>query len=160
MQSVTGCRKTPQIGKKRMESTEYRSTKGRAWVLPLAAGALSATWLFLVPAAEAQNQTRSEVPSRPPIGQSASPTISDEKLDAAAAAIENVTAIRESYEQQLAAAAPPDKERIAGEANTALKKAVTDKGISLEEFNAVIDAAQDDPTVRKQLVQRIHPSHQ
>jgi hypothetical protein len=69
-----------------------------------------------------------------------------------------VTSIKQGYQQQLAAAPPSDKERIAGEANSALKKAVTDEGISVEEFNSIIEAAQNDPTVRQQLVQRIQHS--
>ncbi|MBO0735848.1 MAG: DUF4168 domain-containing protein, partial [Alphaproteobacteria bacterium] len=32
---------------------------------------------------------------------------------------------------------------------------VTDQGISVDEFNSIIEAAQNDPALRQQLVQRI-----
>jgi hypothetical protein len=103
-----------------------------------------------------QTQRETQAPSAQ--RQAPTPTISDQKLDAAAAAIGHVNRIQQSYQQQLAAAPPTDKDRIAGEANNALKKAVTDEGISVEEYNSIIDAAQKDPTVRQQLVQRIQRS--
>ena len=103
---------------------------------------------------------RQSIQTQAPQGQAPSPAIPDQKLDAAAAAIGHVTTIKQSYQQQLATAPQSDKERIAGEANNALKKAVTDEGISVDEFNAILEAARHDPTVRQQLVQRIHPSDQ
>jgi uncharacterized protein DUF4168 len=140
-----------------MPSTEHRSTKRRS-TLPLAAGALSAACLLFTPPASAQNRMQNETQAPSTQRQSPSPTISDQKLNAAAAAIGHVTSVKQSYQQQLAAAPPSDKERITGEANNAVKKAITDEGISIEEYNSILDAAQNDPTVRQQLVQRIHPS--
>ncbi len=92
---------------------------------------LTASWLLFVPGANAQNQ-------------SASPNISDQKLDAAAAALDRVVSIKQNYEQQMATAAPSDKDRIAGDANNAMKKAVTD-----------LRVAQNDPGVREKLLQRL-----
>ena len=48
----------------------------------------------------------------------------------------------------------------AKEANDALTKAVTDQGLSVDEYNSIIRTAQNDPTVREKLTQRIpHSSH-
>jgi hypothetical protein len=58
----------------------------------------------------------------------------------------------------LAAAAPSDKERIANEAINALAKAVTDQGLSLEEYDSILEVAQNDPEVREKIRQRIRPS--
>jgi len=104
---------------------------------------LIASWLLFVPGANAQNQ-------------SASPNISDQKLDAAAAALDRVASIKQSYEQQMATAAPSDKDRIAGDANNAMKKAVTDQGLSVDEYTSIIRVAQNDPGVRQKLLQRLH----
>jgi hypothetical protein len=115
----------------------------------LAIAALGSASL-LAPPAMAQTQ--------PPAGsQQAAPAakISDQKLDAAAKAMQSVTTVRESYQQKIAAAAPSDKQRLANEGNDALKKAVTDQGLSLDEYNHILTVAQNDPTVRAKLLQRL-----
>jgi len=122
----------------------------------VAAGILSVAALLLSPAANAQ---MSQTPA-PPQAQSPSPTISDEKLNAAAAAIGQVTSIRQSYEPKIAGAAPSDKQRMTDEANTAMKKAVTDQGLTVDEYNSIIRTAQNDPGVRQKLAQRIPHSGQ
>ena len=122
----------------------------------VAAGILSVAALLLSPAANAQ---MSQTPA-PPQAQSPSPTISDEKLNAAAAAIGQVTSIRQSYEPKIAGAAPSDKQRMTDEANTAMKKAVTDQGLTVDEYNSIIRTAQNDPGVRQKLSQRIPHSGQ
>jgi Domain of unknown function (DUF4168) len=83
--------------------------------------------------------------------------IPDQKLDAAAAAMKEVASVKEDYEQRIEAAAPSDKQRIANEANNALVKAVTDKGLSVEEYTLILAMAQRDPEVREKIVQRIRP---
>jgi hypothetical protein len=147
-----------------MHRTEYNATRRR---LPqtLAAAALGAAGLFLLPAANAQMtpQARPQAQSpqtRPPQAQSPSPTISDEKLNAAAAAIGHVTSIRQSYERKISEASPSDKQRLTDEANNALEKAVTDQGLSVDEYNSIIRTAQNDPAVRQKLAQRIPHSGQ
>ena len=124
---------------------------------PLAAAVLSAAWLFLLPAAHAQNQPLNQTQIRPQ-GQSSSSTISDQKLSAAAAAMGQVTTIRQSYEQRIAQAPSSDKERLTDEANDALQKAVTDQGLSVDEYNTILQTAQNDPAIRQQLAQRIRHS--
>jgi hypothetical protein len=89
-----------------------------------------------------------------------SPNIPDQKLDAAAAAIERVASLKQDYQQRIAAAAPSDKERIANEAINALAKAVTDQGLSVEEYDSILEVAQNDPDVREKIRQRIRPSAQ
>jgi hypothetical protein len=141
-----------------MRSTEHHAS-GTRLSQPLAAAIVSVGCLLLSPVAHAQNQPLNQPQARPE-GQSASPTISDQKLDAAAAAIGQVTSIRQSYEQKIAEAPPSDKQHIADEANNALKKAVTDQGLTVDEYNTIVQTAQNDPTIRQKLVERIHPSGQ
>jgi hypothetical protein len=153
-----------------MQCTEHHATRARL-SQPLAAAALSAAALFLLPVANAQMnppqarpqaqspQTQSPQAQSPEV-QSPSPTISDQKLSAAAAAIGQVTTIRHSYESRIAEAPPSDQERLTGEANDALEKAVTDQGLSVDEYNTIIKTAQNDPAIRQKLAQRIPHSGQ
>jgi hypothetical protein len=127
----------------------------------LAAAALGVAGLLLLPAATAQmNPPQARPQAQSPQAQPPSPTISDEKLNAAAAAIGQVTSIRQSYEQKIAKVPPSDKQRITDEANGALEKAVTDQGLSVDEYNTIIRTAQNDPAVRQKLTERISHSGQ
>ena len=115
------------------------------------AGYLAAAFLATgVPGiANAQVQSPAPSPTTP------SQDITDQKLDAAAAALGRVAAVKENYEQQIEAAGPADKEQLAKEANNALVKAVTDQGLSVDEYNEILVVAQSDPSVREKIVQRL-----
>jgi hypothetical protein len=131
----------------------------------LGAAALS-TGLFLMPGANAQMappQARPQAQSphpQAPQAQSPSPTISDEKINAAAVAIGQVTSIQQDYERKISQAPSSDKQRLTTEANNALQKAVTDQGLSVDEYNSIVRTAQNDPAVRQKLAQRIPHSGQ
>jgi hypothetical protein len=148
-----------------MHCTEHHATRTRL-SQPLAAAVLGVAGLLLLPAANAQmNQTQPRPQAQSPHAQSPqeqspSPTIPDEKLSAAAAALGEVTSIRQSYERKIAEAPQPDKQRVTDEANNALKKAVTDQGLSVDEYNTILRTAQNDPTIRQKLAQRIPHSAQ
>ena len=143
-----------------MHCTEHHASRRRL-SKPFAAAVLGVTGLLLLPAANAQmNQTQPRPQVQSPEGQSPSSTIPDEKLTAAAAALGEVTSIRQSYERKIAEAPQPDKQRVTDEANSALQKAVTDQGLSVDEYNTILQTAQNDPTVRQKLAQRIPHSAQ
>jgi len=148
-----------------MHCTEHPATRTRL-LQPLAAAVLGVAGLLLLPAANAQmNQTQprpqAQSPqAQSPQAQSPSSTIPDEKLTAAAAALGEVTSIRQSYERKIAEAPQPDKQRVTDEANNALKKAVNDQGLSVDEYNTILRTAQNDPTIRQKLAQRIPHSAQ
>jgi len=85
--------------------------------------------------------------------------VSDQKLDAAAAALQRVVSLQKDYRQRIAEAeAPTEKERLVAEANTELTKAVNEQGLSVEEYSSILDVARDDPEVRGKILQRIRPS--
>ena len=138
-----------------MHCTEHQAATTRL-LQPLAAAVIGVAGLLL---SQAVNAQMSQTPA-PPQAQSPSPTISDEKLNAAAAAIGQVTSIRQSYEPKIAGAAPSDKQRMTDEANNQMKKAVTDHGLTVDEYNSIIRTAQNDPAVRQKLSQRIPHSGQ
>jgi hypothetical protein len=148
-----------------MHCTEHHAIRVRL-LQPLAAAALTVSGLIMTPAANAQltpPQARPDQQSpqgQPPQAPSPSLTVSDEKLNAAAVAIGRVTSIRQSYEPKIAAAPPADKQRVTEEENDAMKKAVTDQGLTVDEYNSIIRTAQNDPSVRQKLSQRIPHSSQ
>ena len=125
----------------------------RVLMLPAAAAILLiGADLLCAPAVNAQVQSPSPGAADQPSN------IPDQKLDAAAAAIQRVTSLKQDYQQRITAAAPADKERIVNEANSALEKAVIDQGLSLEEYDSILQMAQNDPEVREKIRQRIRPS--
>ena len=119
----------------------------RPLMSPLAAALLGAGVFLAAPTVMAQSQQPS--PAAP------AAAISDQKLDATAAAMKQVTDLQRDYRQMIDAAAPADKQRLASEGNAALKKAVTDHGLSVDEYNKILTVAQNDPTVRAKLMQRL-----
>ena len=88
-----------------------------------------------------------EVQSPSPGATDQPSNIPDQKIDAAAAAIQQVASVKQDYKQRIAAAAPADKERILNEAIGALEKAVTDQGLSVEEYDSILKVAENDPKV-------------
>jgi uncharacterized protein DUF4168 len=125
----------------------------RLSTLSLAVAVLTAAWLLSEPAANAQAQSPSALSA-----QSPTQNIPDERLDAAAAALERVVSLTQDYQQQMLAAPPSDQDRIAEKAKRALVKAVTDQGLSISEYASILKTAQDDPEVRGKILQRINPS--
>jgi Domain of unknown function (DUF4168) len=134
----------------------------RSLTRPLAATALMAACYVSVPAVSVQAQSRSPGPSTSTPGlsdQNTAPDLSDQKLNAAAAALERVAALQNEYKERVAeAVAPVEKERLVSEANNQLTKAVTDQGLSVEEYVAILDVARGDPETRGKILRRIRPS--
>jgi hypothetical protein len=121
--------------------------------------ALAASTLLSLPVApvQAESPSASEAtPKQTAPDQIAKPiNLSDDKLEAAAAAVKRVAAISDKYQQQLAQAPEEKKEGVVREANDALTKAVTEQGLSVEEFSMIMEVAKNDPAVREKIVQRI-----
>ncbi len=80
--------------------------------------------------------------------------LSDQKLKSVATALQRVASLRKDYGQRI----PAEKELIAAEANKELSKAVTEQGLSVEEYTSILDAARDNPEVRDKLFQHVRPS--
>ena len=121
----------------------------------IGAALLATAWhLSIVPGVRAQAPVPGAGTSEP------SPNISEQKLDAAAAALERVTNVHQDYKQRLTEAAPSDRKRIADEGIDAIEKAITDQGLSVEEYSSIIRVAQNDPDIRGKLLQRVRPQVQ
>lgn len=119
-------------------------------LLRVSAAALAAACLLIPPAsAQAPSPPASPAPAAP------SAAIPDQKLDAAALALQKVVDLKQDYQRRIDAASEPEKQGIADEAKGALAKAVTDQGLSIEEYTAIIVIAQNDPQIRQKILQRL-----
>ena len=126
----------------------------RLFTRSCAAPILTAGCYLSVPAANVLAQ------SPPPGASTSAPDLSDQKLSAVAAAVERVVSLRKDYGQRLAKAEEPaEKERIVAEADNALKNAVIEQGLSVEEYASIVDRARDDPELQRKIFQRIRPSN-
>jgi hypothetical protein len=86
--------------------------------------------------------------------------ISDKKLDQAAAAIVHVDELQRSYQQKLEQVPPDERDHVIEEADNALAKAVKDQGLSVDEYDEIIQTAQNDPALREKLLQRLDAQKQ
>jgi hypothetical protein len=115
-----------------------------------AAVVMAAGQVFVLPA-------NAQAPSPSPSPSDQSKSVSDQKLDAAAAALQQVVNLKADYQQRVESAPPSDRDRIAQEARNAMTKAVTDQGLSVEEYSSILTVAQNDPDVRQKILQRVNP---
>lgn len=129
----------------------------------LAAAVVTTASVVAIPTAYAQAQSQApqrQAPSQP-APSAATPQLSDQKLDAAAAALQRVASLQQEYRQRVASAqAPAEKEALVAEANDALTKAVTEQGLSVEEYASIMDTARDNLEVRGKILKRIRPNEQ
>src|SRR5690606_34225186 len=98
------------------------------------------------PPAEAAPQT--EAPA------AAAPAMDDTKLKSFAVAFLEVTKVTESYKPQIEAAAgnAEDQQRLQQEAGEKMVEAVNSaEGISVDEYNTIIQAAQTDPDLAQKI---------
>jgi hypothetical protein len=97
--------------------------------------------------------------TQPPGLSDRSPSIPEEKLDAAAAALLRATSLQESYQRRMAEAATSTaKEGLAKVADQEIAKAITDQGLSVKEYASIIEVARNDPSVREKLLRRMDPA--
>lgn len=123
------------------------------------AASFAAAMLFALPAAASPIAPSAAPASKPaasaPAPRAPAAKLSDRKLGQAATAMVHVISLRKSYEEKLDKAAPQDKPRVEDEGERALKKAVTDQGLSVEEYNSIIAAANKDPALRQKLLAHV-----
>lgn len=119
--------------------------------------AATAAWLLLTGAAAS-----ARTPTPPPTASRLAPPpsvhakkISNHKLDETAAAIQKVMQVRRIYQKRLGTASTANRKRILGEGNRAVKKAVTDQGLSVAEYNSIVRRAQTDHALRQKLLNRL-----
>jgi len=124
---------------------------------PLAA-ALAAAALLSPLAAGAQSSGPTPAPSMTTPATPGQAAVSDQQITQAANAMQKVMSLRQAYSQRLTQAAPADQGRIEQEGQTAMAHAVTDQGLSVQQYNSILQTAQNDPNVRQKLLSRVSPS--
>jgi hypothetical protein len=80
--------------------------------------------------------------------------IPEDKLNAAGAALAAVSRLHNDYQQRIAKARPNDRKRLIDEGDNAVEKAITDTGLSIDEYKAILDVAQNDPDLQAKLIER------
>jgi len=108
------------------------------------------------PPAQNQSPPPSSSPSTVPPGATVKPSdVTDKKLDATAAAVKKVSAVSDSYKKKLAQAPASEKDKILDQADKDVTKAVTDQGLSVQEYLGIMRLAENDATVRGKLMDRL-----
>jgi len=117
----------------------------------IAAAALAIVLQAPVAGAQSNNSPQ------PQIEKDAKPetNVPDEKLDKAAVAIGRVAALKETYAERLQTASEAERPQIINEAKTALTNAVTDQGLSVEEYSKILQVAENDAGIREKIIQRL-----
>ena len=117
---------------------------------------------LLVPVANAQDRSpppssppSTTAPGTPPATTVKPSDVTDKKLDATAAAVKKVSAVSDSYKKKLAQAPESEKDKILDQADKEVTKAVTDQGLSVQEYLGIMRLAENDATVRGKLMDRL-----
>ena len=99
----------------------------------------------------------STLSSHPALSQNETPTLNipDKKLDAAANALGRVRELQKKFDHKLAKSSLADQHRVLDEAQNALRKAVVDQGLSVEEYWKILEIAQNDPSLHERLLERV-----
>jgi len=121
---------------------------------PLAAAVAAVTVLSPL-AAGAQTQSPPSTTAAPTKAPAAKTPVSDQQITKAAIAMSKVMNIRQTYNQKLTQAKPEDRGRISDESQAAMQKAVTDQGLSVDQYNSILQEAQNDPNVREKLMSKL-----
>jgi hypothetical protein len=95
-----------------------------------------------------------------PSGSTSAAPLPDETVAKAGAALKQVVAIQNVYGPKLQAAGTPDERaRVGTEEMDAAKKAVSEQGLSVDEYNNVMRMAQADPALGERLRKAATASH-
>ena len=110
---------------------------------------IAAAMLLGAPAAIAQTSTSPAqvTPTKP------GTSVSDATIQQAGKAMRDVVSIRRRYAQQMQSAGnSADKQQLAMRAQNESAKAVTAQGLSVSQYNNVIEQARSDPSVKERLL--------
>lgn len=117
--------------------------------------------MFLSNPASAQQATQGKQPTQgQPDSTGAATAVSDQKIEAFAVAYLHVDKIRQEYSAKIGATSDATaKQQLQTEASKQMVQAVqTSPGMSVEEYNAILTAAQKDPTLVKKVQDKLQKS--
>jgi len=92
-------------------------------------------------------------PSGVPSGAVTSANISDATVKKVGAALRQVAQVEQTYSRRLQSATTPgQKQDISKQANDAAATAITQQGLTIDQYKQVIQAAQSDPTLKQRVL--------
>lgn len=103
--------------------------------------------LASIPMASAQTSG-----AQPPAAQQQSPSFSENDLKSFASAAMKVEEIHKAYQPRVQSAQTTDERlEIREQASNEMQKAVRDEGLSVDKYNQIYAAAQNDPAVAQEI---------
>lgn len=125
---------------------EFRTTR---WALPLATALVVAA-----PAAWAQTEAAPPNQQAAPASQAAAQKeVSSKEVEQFAAAVADLQTHQAETDQKLAAVEEPaDMARIQEESERKMRWAIEDKGLSVQRYQEILVAYQQDPTLQQQVM--------
>ena len=117
-----------------------------------AVAAVVAAFLLAAPAGAQQQQQQPMTPQ----GAQPSAEFSESQLDAFAAAADDISRLQQEYDAKLqGAGSDQEAETLRGEAADAMMGALEEQGITPEEYNSIVAAAQADPALYAAIIERM-----
>jgi hypothetical protein len=91
-------------------------------------------------------------PEQTPRVQSGTANIPDETIGKAGAALHDVAQLQEKYQGKMESAQPEQKQGLNEQANAEAVQAIQSHGLSVEEYSGVMRTAQNDPKIKRRLL--------
>jgi hypothetical protein len=108
--------------------------------------------LLAAPAAFAQQMGGGSPSPGPAAPAPGGANIPDATLQKAGGALHDVVQIQQNYSQKMQSASQNDKQGLADQAQAEAVKAVKNRGLTVEQYNQVIEQARADPGVKQRLI--------
>lgn len=119
----------------------------------LAGGLVLASLALISTGATAQMSSGNSTPGQTRINPGpATAAPSDSTIHEAGAALRDVAGIKQSYGARIQSASPDQRQNLAQQAEQEEVAAVKRHGLSVDQFNQVVQTARADPTVRSRLL--------
>lgn len=117
------------------------------------ASASLAALLMAAGASQAYAQQASQAPATQPTPAVQASDISDKKLEKFADSLGEIMEIREDFTAKLEKTGDPaEAQQLQQEANEKMMNTVVDNDLSIEEYNAINQAVQNDPQLRDRVI--------
>lgn len=123
-----------------------------------ALAAVVAACLVAAPVGAQQQEQQPQQAPQPGSPQDVAPqtSFSEDQIDAFAAAAQDVTRLQQEYDTKLQTAGNEQEvETLRGEAADAMMNVLEDQGLTPEEYNSILQAAQADPALYAAIVERM-----
>jgi hypothetical protein len=129
-------------------------TNFRVVALALSAGLVAAPAAFAETAAPAMQLAQTEQPAQPE--QPAAVQPDEEQLESFVTATVRIISIQQQAQQQMSATAEPEEqEQVRNQALQMIVAAVEDEGLSVDEYNGIVQQVESDPELGETVKQRI-----